>query len=934
MPRIAILCGGPTAERGISLNSARSILDNLHGPGFQIFCYYIDHGLRAFEISDRQIYSNTPSDFDFKLRDEVDNLLPNPEALAFHLKGQVDIVFPALHGAFGEDGTIQAALEAANISFVGTSALHASRVFYKYLCSLFLADHGFLTLPIVLLKATEQERHQKKMHQWFSLHRLHPDNDLVIVKPARGGSSIGVKVACGVKQAVMLAAEIISSGLDTRVVVEKYVDTGNEFTIIVIETQDGPVPLIPTEVQILTGGKQEDFSFPEQDAEKGGSEKLPEQHSIFNFRRKYLPTVQVVNHTPATFGRDAVDQIRDTAYNIFVALGLRDFARLDGFFIPFPDQNSSVKSAAFVKGQPVFNDVNIISGMEQTSFLFQQAAEVGMTHSSVLKQILHGALLRAGILTACTTSSECPVVQPLISSKSGSREKVYTQECMLNARRDVSAQLSDQWPIIEKADRFVNSPRKKVYVLFGGGTSERQVSLMSGTNVWLKLRSLLEFEVFPVLLVPNIDGLGLSSTIVWHLPYAAVLRHTVEEILTLLNAPREPWMRALIEKVCLRMREDGSPHRIHDEDILTQARAETLESMVRAAALEGAVVFIALHGGCGENGSLQALLAAAGVPFTGSGSTASRRCIDKSVTGAIVAPLSSYGILTSQKHTVPLRSLKSLCDVNGASSAWSTFSALVGPATSGMCIKPNTDGCSTGVARLHGSADLFAYASAVSVSSSRLNQAEIPSTCQFDFHRTSVLHSDLQYLFLIEPFVSTGHASIQLDEIGSETLIFKENISTKSRWIEVTIGTVGSKGHVRALDPSLTVVASGDILSLEDKFQCGTGINLTPIPSTIVSPDILSAAKNRIERAANFLQVEGLARIDAFLHVDTGDVLIIEANTVPGLTPSTVFFHQALSGNPQLNPAKLLGQAVQHAVERTSLLDSESVIDNEIAHKC
>ncbi|KAH8505915.1 hypothetical protein H0E87_012934 [Populus deltoides] len=97
---------------------------------------------------------------------------------------------------------------------------------------------------------------------------------------------------------------------------------------------------------------------------------------------------------------------------------------------------------------------------------------------------------------------------------------------------------------------------------------------------------------------------------------------------------------------------------------------------------------------------------------------------------------------------------------------------------------------------------------------------------------------------------------------------------------------------MRSLSPSVTVKETGDILSLEEKFQGGTGINLTPPPASIVSNEALERCKHRIELIANTLQLEGFSRIDAFLNVDSGEVLIIEVNTVPGMTPSTVLIHQ------------------------------------------
>ncbi|NCO20602.1 MAG: hypothetical protein GW905_01010, partial [Rhodobacterales bacterium] len=67
--KIALLCGGPSKERGISLNSARSVLDHLEGREIEIIPVYFDHHKKAFAISTAQLYSNTPSDFDFKLQE-------------------------------------------------------------------------------------------------------------------------------------------------------------------------------------------------------------------------------------------------------------------------------------------------------------------------------------------------------------------------------------------------------------------------------------------------------------------------------------------------------------------------------------------------------------------------------------------------------------------------------------------------------------------------------------------------------------------------------------------------------------------------------------------------------------------------------------------------------------------------------------------------
>ena len=119
--RVAVVCGGPSVERGVSLNSAPSIMDHLNSEHILVDCYYIDQGLIAFQVSTAQMYSNTPSDFDFKLQTTAKRF-PTLKAFAAHLKGRVDIVFSAMHGKFGEDGAFQALLEEVQVPFVGTGA--------------------------------------------------------------------------------------------------------------------------------------------------------------------------------------------------------------------------------------------------------------------------------------------------------------------------------------------------------------------------------------------------------------------------------------------------------------------------------------------------------------------------------------------------------------------------------------------------------------------------------------------------------------------------------------------------------------------------------------------------------------------------------------------------------------------------------------------
>lgn len=884
--RVAVICGGPSEERGISLNSARSLLDHLQAPDVAVATYFLDRSLRAFAIPTAQMYSNTPSDFDFKLASTAQAFASPAEFLA-HLSATADIVFPALHGKFGEDGGIQALLESRGLPFVGTSAAAASTAFDKYAAAAELASRGFATLPSFLFQGLHDG---EELHGWFEAQSLSLATGRVVVKPARAGSSIGVAVALGVEEAIAKAALLIEQGVDTRVVVERFAEGGREFTAIVLDSEHGPVTLLPTEVELRAAD---------------GGEPAEEGRGIFNYRRKYLPTRQVSYHTPPRFSLAAVAAIRRGASRLFSSLGLRDFARVDGWLLPPPGRQGAAEGEETI----VFSDINLVSGMEQTSFLFQQAALVGLSHAGVLRWVLRRACSRYGLLLA-PQPPEAPGPAPPAAS---------------------------------------NRPqaRPRVWVLFGGATSERQVSLMSGTNVWLKLRSWPELDVEPFLLSPSngyasgsddSDGVGgMDAYGVWALPYASVLRHTVEEVV-------EGCLGAQNAEVAARLaqcREDvmselqgaatsaGATDRAGSGTRAGAALAEqtprqvSLRQWLRDAATEGATVFLAVHGGIGEDGTLQATLEAARIPFTGSGAEASRLCMDKVATAAALGHLRSQGVMTAAKTVVHVGDMLSQGVVSSGRAApgeprlgdsaagasepaeayWRRVTRELGAPS--LCVKPASDGCSTGVAKLSSAADLSAYVAAVHDGAPRL----LPGTL-------STLKSGVVEMpvppparLLLEPFIET-------DAITSDPVSLELRWAGASRWVEVTVAVLGRRGAARALTPSITVKETGDVLSLEEKFQGGTGINLTPPPANIVSPEALEGGKRRIELVAQALGIEGFARIDAFLHADSGEIIVIEANTVPGMTPSTVLFHQALAEEPPIYPRDFFRRVVNLAESR------------------
>ncbi|KAG0541638.1 hypothetical protein BDA96_02G034200 [Sorghum bicolor] len=871
--RVGLICGGPSGERGVSLNSARSVLDHIQGEDLVVRCYYIDSAMKAFAISPAQLYSNTPSDFDFKLESLAQGF-DSLSDFAEHLAINVDIVFPVIHGKFGEDGGIQELLEKANVPFVGTPSKECERAFDKHNASLELNAQGFLTVPNFLVEKDKLAK--PELEAWFKTVNLNKENGKVIVKPTRAGSSIGVVVAYGVNDAAQKAEEIISEGIDDKVIIEVFLEGGTEFTAIVVDVgtanNSQPVVLLPTEVELQYSNSSD-----------------TDEDTIFNYRKKYLPSRQVAYHSPPRFPAEVIDCIRQGISLLFRRFGLHDYARVDGWFLPSPvaslsSAENSEKFGNTKYGTVLFTDINLISGMEQTSFLFQQASAVGFSHSRILRTVVQHACSRFPSLVPCN-----------------------------NAWTALSRKLqpSKQIGAIHKG-----TSRQKVFVIFGGDTSERQVSLMSGTNVWLNLQGFDDLDVTPCLLAPangyfssHDQVFSDTSREVWTLPYSLVLRHTTEEVHAACVEATEPervkMTKRLRDQV---MNELGPALSKHDwfagfDIAYEQPIKYSLQQWIDHVKETEAVVFIAVHGGIGEDGTIQTLLESAGVPFTGPGPIASRTCIDKVASSLAVDHLASYGV-----HTIP-KDVRATEEVLKSSlvDIWNELKAKLRTET--VCVKPARDGCSTGVARLCCPKDLEVYTNAL-----RRKFQHLPANCLSRAHGVIEMPVPPPESLIFEPFIETDEIIIsnKLGNGSARHLVWKG----ENDWLEITVGVVGKRGEMHSLNPSITVKESGDILSLEEKFQGGTGINLTPPPATIMGEDALQRCKKSIEMMANALGLEGFSRIDAFVNVRSGEVLLIEVNTVPGMTPSTVLIHQALAEEPPVYPHKFFRTLLDLAFTR------------------
>ena len=776
MLKIALICGGPSEERGISLNSARSFLDHTHSWEIELHLLYRNPTGHFYRLSAAQLYSNTPADFDFKLAQEAAPLGENE--LISYLQ-EVDLVFPLIHGAYGEDGTLQRWLETHQIPFAGSSSGACKNGFNKNRAQKILAAHHFATLPSLLL-----EKKMAPIEPFWKEKGLKKG----IVKPTESGSSIGVCLVDSPQAASDAATALLERGF-SETVLEPFCEDA-EFTICVLQSPNGPVALLPLEIDY---GKK----------------------GIFDYRKKYLPTDQTRYYCPPRFSAAIIEKIRQEAERLFTVFSLSDFARIDGW--------------VSLEGQIRFADLNPISGMEQNSFLFQQAAKIGMTHADLVGYILTSALSRAS--------------KPLPKRRS-----------------------------LEKKNR------RPVYILMGGETSEREVSLMSGTNVWLKLLDEESYEPTPYLLGTNQQ--------IWKLPYSFALHHTVEEIEEQCQTAEQHikqlklWVNQIREELGL------SPL-----NSIEKPESMSLNQFIKRAKTAKAFVFLALHGGIGEDGTLQQQLEENKIPFNGSSSSASALCMDKRRTAERIGQL-------NDPHVLPIPQISfdvdSLSNFEAVQNLWQQ--AIAQWKTGDCIVKPQRDGCSTGVVRIRSVQELFCYIECIQ---KRVRQAPIGTF----FEQTSAIEMPITAQpFLLEPFIATD----KMELAGT-----KLNHRIVSGWLEMTIGVLESSGKYCALNPSITV-AQNHVLSLEEKFQGGTGINITPPPETILSTQARNLVQKGACQAAAALEIGGYARLDLFVECATGVIRIIEANTLPALTPSTVLYHQALSASPAVTPKSLIKKIIEN----------------------
>jgi D-alanine-D-alanine ligase len=353
--RVAVVFGGRSGEHAISCVSAGSVMANLDPERFEVVPVGITQDgawvlgtddPRELAIDERALPSVDASRPALALPGDPTRgglIVLDPERAGEVFAG-VDVVFPVLHGPYGEDGTIQGLLELAGLPYVGAGVLASAAGMDKEFTKKLLAadglpvgDHVVLRPGVATLTAAQRDR--------LGLP--------VFVKPARAGSSVGITRVtdwADLDDAIGLARRH-----DPKVLVEAAV-AGREVECGVLELPDGTLRAsLPAEIRIVGSA------------------------SFYDFDAKYLDDVCEFD-IPAKLDDEVTERVRETAIAAFRALDCQGLARVD-FFVG-PD------------GVPVVNEVNTMPGFTPISMYPRMWAVTGIDYPTLLATLVDTATAR------------------------------------------------------------------------------------------------------------------------------------------------------------------------------------------------------------------------------------------------------------------------------------------------------------------------------------------------------------------------------------------------------------------------------------------------------------------------------------------------------------------------------------------------------------
>ncbi len=885
--KVGIFFGGPSREREISFAGGRTVYDNLDKSLFEAVPIFVDSFHNWYLLDWAYLYKGSIRDFFPTVADLPDSphgfqvyqeslgplSFPDFERMAaaigrlvpkYALNELIDVAFLALHGAYGEDGQLQAELTQLGMPYTGSGIRACQIGIDKALQKELMAELNFPTPPIqVLNRADLVTLNFEALFQESSQHLGWP----LVVRPANQGSSIGVSIVSEQEGLEGFQSAIERAFFLERIQLAEWQNRSEyeqlEYVKFLADLRDGlgfpldasheghkltlyhPDELLdylrkkaaatPQGSVLLEAHQQEErvvlegfiegkeFSCIVLRTEAGGCVALPpteivKGQELFDYRSKYLPGLSR-KITPIDLKSEQIQAIRSECERLFEGLGFGVYARIDGFY--------------GAEGQIYLNDPNTTSGMLPSSFFFHQAAEIGLNPSQFLTAIIDLSLWER--------------------QREGN---------------DFAAELKLQLEAQILQQQQAAASKKRVAVLLGGSSFERHISVESGRNVFEKLASSDQYAPIPIFLT---SGAGVATVAgqqyqngeegslhygLYQLPINLLLKDNADDIRDKVLHFKEHPLLASIRQSCRAI-----TTKYAGEQVSFSPKATNWDALAK----EVDAVFIALHGRPGEDGQVQIQLEARQLPYNGSSVSSSNTTIHKFNT---LQKLKAAGFPIAQQWLAPKTAF-----LENEAAFYEKIERVFGYP---LIAKPVDDGCSAAVKVIRNREALQAY-SRLLFSVPKLDEAAARQVLR---------------LKAKEEFPQKN------------AILFEELITPRgaTKFLEITGGMLTryeqDKLVYDVFEPS-EALAGGEILSLEEKFLAGEGQNLTP--ARLYTPQysyehIASQVKSDLARAAKLLDVEGYCRIDAFVRIfenGRAETIVIEVNSLPGMTPATAIFHQA-----------------------------------------
>lgn len=353
--RVGVLMAGRSIEREVSFNSGRTVCDHLDRSLYEVIPIFQTILGKLYLLPWHFLHRGKISDFEDRLQDEARSIVWD------ELSELIDFAFIAMHGRYGEDGTLQGMLELLNIPYLGSKVFASALCMDKVAQRVFLQQAGIAVPRAVIISSALIEQGLSENLLVALMHK----NGIsfpCVVKPQAEGSSFGISIVHNQSDLIsaICKACFVSQGIQQSVLIEEKIE-GMEFSIIVLtdEKTGKPMPLVPTEI-VLEDGKE-----------------------LYDYDQKYMPG-RAIKYTPARCNKVLIEEIQKIAIQIVELFDIKTIARIDGFVTE--------------DNRIVITDPNSSSGLAPSSFFFCQAAQYNMTHAQVINHLIKTELIQYRIL--------------------------------------------------------------------------------------------------------------------------------------------------------------------------------------------------------------------------------------------------------------------------------------------------------------------------------------------------------------------------------------------------------------------------------------------------------------------------------------------------------------------------------------------------------